>query len=346
MVIDKMTGKGCAWSIVSKTVTKKLVADGIVDQPIYRKLRYNSKNRYSLLWVTAYGKSDIYITTLRHEELAEAPLWVPSFIDAGIWAQAVSRFRNNWSLDTNVERYLLPEMEGYLQSISDEELLSITRDFLVEHGVINRPISQRAEKTYFFNENEVYSLDRESKVFDKDQIKFIMFDVRDESCFNMNVWRKAVSQFAVGMTLNECIKIFLKTEIARHVPQKVTPVDRLVQYIAPARYERVPGNNNELTFDRIRITVGLPRYQFRLWETLRDEVQKYRHEIYQRVVQKLETERQFKKYGVPINFLKLSEVILLRDYSMEFIFELKDQKIDRQVADLSVSPDETGDDED
>lgn len=346
MVIDKMTGKGCAWSITSKTVVKKLVVEGIIGQPIGRKIRKNSKKGYDLLWVAAYGEDYIYVTPKKYDESAEKRLWAPSFIDAGIWEQVVSRFRNNWSLDANVERYLLPEMEEYLQSITDEELLSITRDFLVEHGVINRPISQRAEKTYFFNENEVYSLDRESKVFDKDQIKFIMFDVGDKSCFNMNVWRKAVSQFAVGMTLNECIKIFLKTEIARHVPQKVTPVDRLVQYIAPARYERVPGNNNELTFDRIRITVGLPRYQFRLWETLRDEVQKYRHEIYQRVVQKLETERQFKKYGVPINFLKLSEVILLRDYSMEFIFELKDQKIDRQVSDLSVSPDETGDDED
>lgn len=30
MVIDKATGKGCAWSIASKTITKKLVAEGIV----------------------------------------------------------------------------------------------------------------------------------------------------------------------------------------------------------------------------------------------------------------------------------------------------------------------------
>lgn len=34
-------------------------------------------------------------------------------------------------------------------------------------------------------------------------------------------------------------------------------------------------------------------------------------------------------YGVPLNFLKLSNAILLRDFSMEFIFELKEPKIDR-----------------
>ena len=53
-------------------------------------------------------------------------------------------------------------------------------------------------------------------------------------------------------------------------------------------------------------------------------MEKYRREIYQRVIQRLEEDRQFKKYGVPINFLKLSDVTLFRDFSMEFIFELKE----------------------
>ena len=74
------------------------------------------------------------------------------------------------------------------------------------------------------------------------------------------------------------------------------------------------------------MTVGLPRYQFNSWEALKNEVKKNQHEIYKRVVQKLENDRQFKKYGIPINFLQLSNVMLLRDFSMEFIFELKEQK--------------------
>ena len=31
MVVDKSTGKGCAWSIASKTITKKLIAENIID---------------------------------------------------------------------------------------------------------------------------------------------------------------------------------------------------------------------------------------------------------------------------------------------------------------------------
>lgn len=37
MVIDKTTGKGCAWSIVSKTVTQQLIAEGIIDKLIGKK---------------------------------------------------------------------------------------------------------------------------------------------------------------------------------------------------------------------------------------------------------------------------------------------------------------------
>ena len=75
------------------------------------------------------------------------------------------------------------------------------------------------------------------------------------------------------------------------------------------------------------ITVGLPRYQFNSWEALQSEVKKYQHEIYQRVIQRMETDRSFKRYGVPINFLEISDVTLLRDFSLEFIFELKEPKI-------------------
>lgn len=317
MVIDKTTGRGCALSIVSKAITGKLIADGIVDQPIFRPPR---KSRCVVLTVVEY-EDELRVLSKKSSELANKPLWTPSFIDAEIWAQAVSRFRSYKRLDKNVENYLLPEMEDYLQSISDAELISIVRDFLVEHGIINTPISQRTGKTYYFNDIETYSLDKEKLFPYEKRQKFNIFKIWGETCFNINVWRTAVLQFEVGMTLNECIGIFLRTELAHNVPQEPSPIDRLVQYIAPPVFERAPENSNESTFDYIRITVGLPRYQFNSWGDLKNEVKKYQHEIYERVVQKLENDSQFKKYGVPINHLRLSSVMLLRDFSVEFIFE-------------------------
>jgi len=216
MVIDKSTGKGCAWSIASKTITKRLIAEGIIDKPFARK---PTRSRYRLLSAEKFSEGQVYVIWRRGSGLADEALWTPSFIEAGIWERGASRFRPLERLDRNVENYLLPEMGEYLQSIPDVEMVSMTRDFLIEHGVINAPISQREGNTYYFDENEVYSLDTKSKLFPYEKrIKCNLFNAEYETCINMKVWRKAVSQFGVGMTLGECISIFLKTELVYGVP--------------------------------------------------------------------------------------------------------------------------------
>ena len=322
MVIDKTTGRGCAWSIASKTITKKLIAEGIVDKTIFIKAW---KNGYDLLRVTDCGENCAYLMSQRTKELTGQPLWAPSFIAPEIWGKAVSRCQNYGKLGRNVEMYLLPEMSEYLRSIPDIELISMTREFLIKHGVVNKPIRQHAGKTYYFNESVVYSLDEQSQMFPYEgRMKFNTFQVRGETCFNRNVWIKAASRFEIGMTLEACIEIFLNTELTHKAQQELSPIDRLVQHIGPPTYERVPENKDEAAFDHIRVIVGLPRYQFYSWEALQNEVKKYQREIYQQVIQRLEKDRQFKKYGVPVNFLKISNVTLLRDFSLEFIFELKE----------------------
>ena len=107
MVIDKTTGRGCAWSIASKTITKKLIAEGIVDKTIFIKAW---KNGYDLLRVTDCGENCAYLMSQRTKELTGQPLWAPSFIAPEIWGKAVSRFQNYGKLGRNVEMYLLPEM--------------------------------------------------------------------------------------------------------------------------------------------------------------------------------------------------------------------------------------------
>ena len=148
MVIDKTTGLGCALSLLSKTVTEKLIAEGIIGKTICRKRRINSKNIYDLFQVVRYTHKHVHIVPQKSGESAEEPLWTPSFIDAGIWKQAVSKFPDVDRLDQGVEKYLLPKMDEYLRGTSDAELVSITRDFLIEHGVLNTPVCQHNGKLY------------------------------------------------------------------------------------------------------------------------------------------------------------------------------------------------------
>lgn len=330
MKIDKRTGRGCALSIASKTVARRLVDDGIVGKVIAWKFR---KYRCESIRIAAFGTGleDIYVVLRKGVGATEQPLWTPTFIEPAIWQQAASQFWPGERLDRCVEKYLLPEMEDYLQSLSDSTLVSMVREFLLEHGVINKPIRQCRGITYYFTEDEVYTQDAESTLFPYEKrLRFNLFEVSNETCFNSAVWTKAATHFEPGMSLRECIGVFLETKLEARPPRKPSPIDQLVQGISPPVFEREPENENTATFDRIRVSVGLPRYQFPSWEALRDEVNKHRREIYRLVLDKIESDRRFIRYGVPINFLKLSDVTLLRNYSLEFIFELREEEEDAQ----------------
>lgn len=326
MKIDKRTGRGCALSIASKTVARRLVDDGIVGKVIAWKFR---KYRCESIRIAAFGTGleDIYVVLRKGVGATEQPLWTPTFIEPAIWQQPASQFWPGERLDRCVEKYLLPEMEDYLQSLTDSTLVSMVREFLLDHGVVNKPIRQCRGITYYFTENEVYTQDTESALFPfEKRLRFNLFDVSNETCVNSAVWTKATTHFKPGMSLMECIGVFLETKNELRPPREFSPLEQLVQEIYPPVFEREPENENTATFDRIRVSVGLPRYHFPSWEVLRSEVKIHRHEIYRLVLDKLENDRRFKRYGVPINFLKLSDVTLLRNYSLEFIFELKEEK--------------------
>ena len=110
MVIDKSTGRGCALSIASKTISRQLIEDGIIGKPLLRKPR---KQGYDLVRIV--DKRGYYMNTNRQQvdELVGEPLWVPSFIDSKQWERSVGQFTTLSPLDSNVEKFLLPYMDDY-----------------------------------------------------------------------------------------------------------------------------------------------------------------------------------------------------------------------------------------
>ena len=153
MVIDKETGRGCAWGITSKTISRQLIADGIVGQSLFSKPRSDGAD---LILAREDSHGEIYVAVQRTQTLEPELLWAPSFIDAGTWTRAISQFQSYVSLERNVENHLIPRMDEYLKCISDTELTAMTRDFLIGHGIIRMPIRQISGDTYYFNEEEIY----------------------------------------------------------------------------------------------------------------------------------------------------------------------------------------------
>ena len=319
---EKASGRACGNSILARNLATKLVEDGILDRPITMQHREGAADI-----IMYFSKSGYFWrgTSKWLEELGgEIRLWQPSFIPVEIWEEAVKSFRPRFDLKYNVEYYLLPLMPELENQLTDEKLRILVHDYLIECGVVGRPIRQISGDTYYFNQDEIYTLDKGSVLFEYEgRMKFHLFKVEDFTSFNMNVWSKAVKNFKVGTKLEDCVQVFLDTELDHKPAGELPLIEKLIQGIDAPQYERVPENRNVATFDRIRVTVGLPRYLFPTPKELKQSIKDNRGEIDRRVLQRIEEDRKFKKYGVPLNVLRLSNVILRADYALEYIFELK-----------------------
>ena len=89
---------------VSKTVTKQLIAEGIIGKLIGKK---PWRKGYAPLYVVQ-SPDRVYVTIWpqRSDEPTEEAVWTPSFVDAEVWERAVSKFHDYMDLDKNVEKYL------------------------------------------------------------------------------------------------------------------------------------------------------------------------------------------------------------------------------------------------
>lgn len=324
--IDKSSGRKCAYSMAARVLAGKLVEDGILNKPIARKPR---KNDTDILFIF---NSSAYFIHVGEKWLSERPdnepLWTPSFIEHEIWEKAAKAFQPRHDLRFNVETHLFPEMKDYIRSLTDEDLVALIRDYLLESDILNCPIRQSGGNTFFFDDAETYTMDKGSTRFPYERrVKFHLFQVKDFASFNMNVWVKAVTNFNPGMTLTDCARVFLETDLEPKSAAQLPYIDQLIQQIHSPEFERVPENMNTGTFDRIRVLVGLPRFMFQTWDDLRTAVRENRRKIDQRVIQKIESDRQFRRYHIPLNFLTLSEVLLRKDYSLEYIFELRGNEV-------------------
>lgn len=83
-------------------------------------------------------------------------------------------------------------------------------------------------------------------------------------------------------------------------------------------YRRAEGNKKKNTFDFIDIEMVI-----RSTDVDKRKVVENKDEIFNKAVAKLETSKQFQKYGVPINFLKMYQFVLRKDGTLLISFCLK-----------------------
>lgn len=104
-------------------------------------------------------------------------------------------------------------------------------------------------------------------------------------------------------------------------------ISKFIYKIGKPIYERYPGNNNKKTFDIIRIDMAIPSKE--RYPNRKDFIKNNTSEIVKTVLDMIGSRKDFMKFGVPTNHLKLTKATILRTDELELIFELKYINLDK-----------------
>lgn len=137
--------------------------------------------------------------------------------------------------------------------------------------------------------------------------------------------KKILSKLQEGDHISKVIDISNVTDIKyisgeeKRATQNLNEVERFVMSIEKPNIYRDVENENKNTFDFVEVIVNISVYHKNKVEFAR----KHKKEIAQMVLQKIENDRKFKKYGVPVTVLCLKNVMLSKNDFIRYLFEVK-----------------------
>ena len=192
------------------------------------------------------------------------------------------------------------------------------------------PIRLYKNTIYYFDENGIYcSISVEEYKEGKETRLRNVFFREDGKCHTFFPWyltqndiirRKAIVFMEVGDTIDRFMELLSTTKLQKHGP--LEGLDRFICKIDKPIFSRTPENPSSMTFDFIHVDVSIVSED--VIPNRIEYIKKNKNEILQRVLKKVADSPQFKKYGVPINILRLSKITLIKSQSLiEIIFEVK-----------------------
>lgn len=140
-----------------------------------------------------------------------------------------------------------------------------------------------------------------------------------------HVFRKAVQKLKAGDKVEMLFSYVDEVENEEEAEKRSQSTSQdntgdFITKISKPIFKRESGNDNEKTFDFIYVDVCVVHD----WKT--DKL-KYINQnllkIKDRVVEHLGNYPSFKKFGVPVNFLRITDVTFTKDDQIHFVFELK-----------------------
>lgn len=98
-------------------------------------------------------------------------------------------------------------------------------------------------------------------------------------------------------------------------------VRRFILRVESPKFERETGNENNKTFDFIRIFLSIPGKDS--CPNRADFIKKHQQEIFQIALQKIGETKRFTKFGIPLNVLTLESAMITRQSQLQLLFGIK-----------------------
>lgn len=194
--------------------------------------------------------------------------------------------------------------------------------------ITNLVVRKANHKLYYFDSKGIYhgvpeevglSMNFSNIFFRYDGSFYIDTSFLYNLATNNTITVSAISKLKEGDTLEDLDYLICNTKFKHHT--KPSGLDRFITRIEPPIFIRTPENENINTFDFIYVDLNL------IVDWNEDKLQYIKKNIKaidEMVLDKLESNISFKKYGIPINFLKLGRRSLKNNGRLlEYVFELK-----------------------
>ena len=199
--------------------------------------------------------------------------------------------------------------------------------------ITNKVIRMRDKSIYYFDNQGVYrsvplAKARSMQLQNIDKLWYdgsynvnVIRELQDKNLKinNVTLLLKVIAMLKEGDTIETFDEYLATTNIEKH--EKPTGLNLFITKIEKPVFYREPSNKKPNTFDFIYIDVNI----IQEWSEDRlTYIQKHKKQIFKMLLEQLEKNKSFQKFGVPINFLKVSRITLRRDSVLEFVLELKE----------------------
>ena len=196
----------------------------------------------------------------------------------------------------------------------------------------NFVVKRRKNKYVYFNDKGKIEILNQNCIIKSNAINLIVpidgkLDYSDGYIYNLThmgftnllFLKMAYSKLEEGDTIEDLKRYYANPEFSSKEPLR--EIDYFVTKVGKPIFIRKPENIDNNSFDYIYIDLNLAID----WKC--DKLEYYkenRKDIDEMAVKKIENSQSFKKYGIPINFLKISRKTFINQRRvLQYVFELK-----------------------